>query len=218
MRPHLYTERGAGESGVVAERGDATSALVLQELEIVEGSFARREPGEDVGPAPLVLVAVRELDVCVLQGEGVLREFLEAEDDVVLGGLCGGSDISPVGPPLSVGTHRSRSPRGEAGSRRRRTPDRRRSAAHSSPRGLRSRRRGGLSPSWESLLYSSVNPNSSEQLGENNSQAERCSSGFAISPSSQSAHWRGGGGDEHSARRWIIVVWSAIFRFSFLFD
>ena len=60
------TGRGAGEAGVEAEGSDTTTGLrVLQELEIVQRSLALGESAQDVSPATLLLVAVRELDVGV---------------------------------------------------------------------------------------------------------------------------------------------------------
>lgn len=74
---------GAGEPGVVAKRGDAAAALVLEELEVVQhgGGGAGAPAGDDVDPAALALVAVGEHDVRVRErGRVVLGQLLEADD------------------------------------------------------------------------------------------------------------------------------------------
>lgn len=64
---------------MVPEGSDAPPGRVLQELEVVERAAAAGEAGEGAGPAGLLLVAVRELDVGVVQGEVVgVGELLEA--------------------------------------------------------------------------------------------------------------------------------------------
>ena len=69
---------------MVAKRSNTPSAN-LQELKVIQGTTAARESGENLLPSALVLVAVSELDVSVLEGEGRrLGELLEANDDCVL--------------------------------------------------------------------------------------------------------------------------------------
>ena len=63
--PVLNSESGTGESGVVAICCDAATALVDEEFEVEKRALAFWETAEDVGPAALVLVAVRKLDVGV---------------------------------------------------------------------------------------------------------------------------------------------------------
>lgn len=65
--PVLEGESGASETGVEAVGGDAAAALVYEEFEVEERAVAAGEAGEDGFPAALVLVAVGELDVDVLQ-------------------------------------------------------------------------------------------------------------------------------------------------------
>lgn len=67
--PDFEGERGAGESGVEAKGCYAAAAFVDEEFEVEEGAASSGEPGEDVFPAGLVLVAVGELDVDVLEGD-----------------------------------------------------------------------------------------------------------------------------------------------------
>lgn len=84
--PGLHADGSAGKSGVEAKSGNSSSAVVLQELEVVQSSVSGGESAENVLPAALVLVAVGKLDVLVGEGEGVLGELLEANNETVLGG------------------------------------------------------------------------------------------------------------------------------------
>lgn len=59
----------------------------MKELDIVKCSFTLDETLEDVGPACLLFVAVRKLDVCVRNGGAILWKFLEPDDDGVSGRL-----------------------------------------------------------------------------------------------------------------------------------
>lgn len=62
-----------------AKSCDAAALLVGQKLQIQQRAAAAREAGQDLLPAGLVLVAVRELDVGVLEREVlVLGQFFEA--------------------------------------------------------------------------------------------------------------------------------------------
>lgn len=65
--PVLEGESSTGETGVEAVGGDAAAALVNEEFEVEERAVAAGEAGEDGFPPALVLVAVGELDVDVLQ-------------------------------------------------------------------------------------------------------------------------------------------------------
>jgi hypothetical protein len=60
------TGRRTRETGMEAERSHTTTRRrVLEELEVVQCALSLSEPAEDVIPSPLVLIAVRELDVGV---------------------------------------------------------------------------------------------------------------------------------------------------------
>jgi hypothetical protein len=87
MRPNLYAQRGTGKSSMVSERRDSASSVVLKKLKVEESTIAGGEAGEDLIPTSLVLVAVRELDVGVLEREGVFGKLLEAKNDVIGGGF-----------------------------------------------------------------------------------------------------------------------------------
>lgn len=89
--PDFEAEGGAGEARVVAKGGDSAAAFVLQEFEVEEGSAAAGEAAEDALPAGLVLEDVQEGDVGVLEGEVFVGKLLEAEDDVVGGGVDPGA-------------------------------------------------------------------------------------------------------------------------------
>lgn len=72
----------------IPESSDPSARLgVGQELQVQECATAPGEAGEDLLPVLLALVAVSELDVGVLEGEGLLAQLLEADDDVVGGGV-----------------------------------------------------------------------------------------------------------------------------------
>ena len=72
---------------MVTERSNAPARLVLQKLEVIEHTAAAGEPGEDLLPAALLLVAMRKVDHCVLERPVLLGQLLQADDDVVLGRL-----------------------------------------------------------------------------------------------------------------------------------
>lgn len=64
---------------MVPEGSDAAAGRILQELEVVERAVPAGEAGEGAFPAGLALVAVRELDVGVVQREVFcVGELLEA--------------------------------------------------------------------------------------------------------------------------------------------
>lgn len=71
---------------MVAKGCNAPAGLVLEELEVVEGTAAAREAGQHVLPAGLLLVAVGKVHKRVREREVVVGQLLEADDDVVGGG------------------------------------------------------------------------------------------------------------------------------------
>jgi hypothetical protein len=82
--PGQESESSASETGVVAKRSNTATVLIFEELEVEESTIALVETTENGVPTALVLVAVCELDVGVLQGEVLLGQLLEANDDVIL--------------------------------------------------------------------------------------------------------------------------------------
>lgn len=83
--PCLHSKRSACETSVVTKRRYTPALVVLQELKIEQCTAAAREPAQDRLPSCLVLVAVSELDVCVLQGKGfIFWELLETDNDMIL--------------------------------------------------------------------------------------------------------------------------------------
>jgi len=85
--PGQEGESSTGETGVVAERSDTATVLVFEEFKVKECAIALVKTTENSVPAALVLVAMGELDVSVLQGEVLLGQFLETNDDVVTGNI-----------------------------------------------------------------------------------------------------------------------------------
>lgn len=83
--PGQESESSTSETGVVAERSNATTVFIFKELQIKESAVTPGETTKNGIPAALVLVAVGELNVSVLQGEVLLGQLLEANDDVVTG-------------------------------------------------------------------------------------------------------------------------------------
>jgi hypothetical protein len=81
--PGQESESSTSETGVVAECSDTATVLIFKELKIEESAIALVKTTENGVPAALVLVAVCELNVGVLQGEVLLRQLLETNDDVV---------------------------------------------------------------------------------------------------------------------------------------
>lgn len=101
-------EQGNGStsvSGPVTESGHTTASLVGQELEIVQSTTALGEARQRRGPTGLLLEDVLEVNVAVGKGHILLGKLLEAEDDVLLGGLLprsGGDQLCADGGELFV--------------------------------------------------------------------------------------------------------------------
>lgn len=104
VRPGEQPDGGARVARKVAKGGDAHAVRVGEELEVVEEAAGAVEAAQARGPAVLLLVAVLEVDVGAGEVEGlVFGELLEAEDDVVLGGLfpaAGGDNLGADGTEL----------------------------------------------------------------------------------------------------------------------
>ena len=79
------TSRGSSEACVVSECSNTASLIVRKELQIVQGSAALVEPGKNLRPASLLLVAVRELDVRMGKRVIGFGELLQTDDWDVLG-------------------------------------------------------------------------------------------------------------------------------------
>lgn len=61
--------------------------IVGEELEVQQGTTAARPPAQNLLPASLLLVAVREGDVDMLQREVRLGQLLETQDVGILGSI-----------------------------------------------------------------------------------------------------------------------------------
>ena len=149
--PDLEAESCTSKASVVSECGDSAPALILKEFQIEEGSPSAGEAAEDSLPAALVLEDMQEGDVCVLEGEVLIGELFEPEDDVVGWGTDPGA-FWDEGDPDTVGVRAAVSMRswacvcwGGGGSNWRLTlyiPRRRRSSACCALLGHRSPRSG----------------------------------------------------------------------------
>jgi hypothetical protein len=85
--PGQESESSTGETGVVAKRSNTATVFIFEELKVKESAVTPGETTENGVPAALVLVAVGELNVSVLQGEVLLGQLLETNDDVVTGNV-----------------------------------------------------------------------------------------------------------------------------------
>lgn len=65
--PCLECERCTGKSSVVSEGCDTAALVIGEEFEIEEGSAATRESREDLLPSALLLVAMCELNMDMLE-------------------------------------------------------------------------------------------------------------------------------------------------------
>lgn len=81
--PGQESESSTSETGVVAKRSNTATVLIFEELKIKKGAVTPGKTTKNGVPAALVLVAVGELNVSVLQGEVLLGQLLETNDDVV---------------------------------------------------------------------------------------------------------------------------------------
>jgi hypothetical protein len=82
---YLDGKSSANKAGVVAKRSHAPACCVLEELEVIQRASTAGKPRQDLLPAALLLVAVRKVDKGVLERKLVFGQFLQADDDAVLG-------------------------------------------------------------------------------------------------------------------------------------
>jgi len=67
-------------------KGSHTAAnIISEELQVEQEAISARPPAQHTFPATLLLVAVGESDVDVLEREVILGEFLQTQNDGVLG-------------------------------------------------------------------------------------------------------------------------------------
>lgn len=83
--PVLDSERSTSVSSRKAKSGNAAACIVSEELQVQQETVAPGPAAQDLLPTTLLLVAVGECDVDMLEGEVILRQLLEAEDNRVLG-------------------------------------------------------------------------------------------------------------------------------------
>lgn len=85
--PVLDGQRRASVASRETESSDTTANLISQELQVQQETLAAGPAAENTLPTTLLLVAVGESDVDVLEGELLLGELLQTQDDGVLGGI-----------------------------------------------------------------------------------------------------------------------------------
>jgi hypothetical protein len=66
---------------------NSASRIISQKFKIEQCALAARPAAENLLPATLLLEAVCESDVDVLQGEVILRQLLETQNDGILRGI-----------------------------------------------------------------------------------------------------------------------------------
>jgi hypothetical protein len=66
-RPCLESEGSTGETGVVSESCNTATTVVSEELKVEKGSATTWEASKDLLPTTLLLVAMGELNVNVLE-------------------------------------------------------------------------------------------------------------------------------------------------------
>ena len=71
--PGQESESSTSETGVVAKRSNAATVLIFVELKVKEGAVTPGKTTKNGVPAALVLVAVGELNVSVLQGLSLIH-------------------------------------------------------------------------------------------------------------------------------------------------
>lgn len=102
--PVLDSESRASITSGETESSNTTARLVGKELQIQQETLTTRPAAQDILPATLLLVAVGESDVDVLQREVVLGKLLETQDNGVLGRILdprallnkGSSNLKPL--------------------------------------------------------------------------------------------------------------------------
>jgi hypothetical protein len=67
LGPNFNSESSSGETSMISKGCDTAARLVLKELQVEQGPVTGWETRENISPATLVLVAVRELDMGVLE-------------------------------------------------------------------------------------------------------------------------------------------------------
>lgn len=102
--PVLDGESRAGITSRETEGSDPAARLVGKEFQVQQETLTTRPAAQDILPATLLLVAVGESDVDVLQGEVILGQLLETQDNGILGRILdprallneGSSDLKPL--------------------------------------------------------------------------------------------------------------------------
>lgn len=64
---------------------NTTAHIISEELQVQQKTISARPPAQNLLPATLLLVAVSESDVDMLQREFLFRQLLQTQNDSVLG-------------------------------------------------------------------------------------------------------------------------------------
>lgn len=85
--PVLDGQRRTSVASRETESSDTAANLIGQEFQIQQETLAAGPAAQNALPTTLLLVAVGESDVDVFEGEFLLGELLQTENDSVLGGI-----------------------------------------------------------------------------------------------------------------------------------
>jgi hypothetical protein len=85
--PVFHSQCRTGVTSREAKGSDTAANFIGKELQVKEKTIATVPAAQDVLPATLLLVAVGESDVDVLQGEVLLGQLLETQDNSILGSI-----------------------------------------------------------------------------------------------------------------------------------
>jgi hypothetical protein len=102
--PVLDGESRSGIASRETKGSNPAARLVGKELQVQQETLTTMPAAQDILPATLLLVAVGESDVDVLEGEVILGQLLETQDNGVLGRILdprallneGSSDLKPL--------------------------------------------------------------------------------------------------------------------------
>ena len=83
--PVLDSQGSTGVTGREAECSHTATNVIREELQVEQEAVSARPAAQNLLPTALLLVAVGESDVHVFEGEVILRELLQTQNDGVLG-------------------------------------------------------------------------------------------------------------------------------------
>lgn len=83
--PVLDSQSSTGVTSRETKSSNTAANVISEELQVEQETLSTGPAAQDLLPATLLLVAVRESDVDVLEGEVILGEFLQTQNDGILG-------------------------------------------------------------------------------------------------------------------------------------